>query len=71
MDWSKCRDVESKPVVVSAAWVVRGTRVHADAVIDNADDGFTPQEMPTEISPTVPVAAVRPIIAFARQPCAG
>ena len=67
MDWSKCPDFESKSGVVSGAWVVRGTRVPADAVIDNADDGFTPEEIATEIYPTVPVAAVRQIIAFARQ----
>jgi uncharacterized protein (DUF433 family) len=67
MDWSNCPDVESQPGVVSGVYVVKGTRVPADAVIDNADDGFSPEEIATEIYPTVPVAAVRRIIAFACQ----
>jgi uncharacterized protein (DUF433 family) len=53
--------------VVSGAWVVRGTRVPADVVIDNGVDGFTPEEIATEIYPTVPVAAVRRIITFAQR----
>ena len=40
----------------------------AHAVIDNADDGFSPEEIATEIYPTVPLAAVRRIFAFARRP---
>jgi uncharacterized protein (DUF433 family) len=67
MDWSRCTDVESKPGVVSGAWVVKGTRVPADAVVENAEDGFTPEEIAAEIYPTVTVAAARRIIAFARQ----
>jgi uncharacterized protein (DUF433 family) len=66
MDWSQCADVESKPSVLTGAWVVKGTRVPADAVVENAD-GFTPEEIATEIYPTVTVAAARRIIAFARQ----
>jgi uncharacterized protein (DUF433 family) len=36
MDWSKCPDVERAPGKVSGAWVVKGTRVPAQAVVDNA-----------------------------------
>jgi uncharacterized protein (DUF433 family) len=67
MDWFKCTDVESKAGVLSGAWVVKGTRVPADAVVENAEDGFSPEEIATEIYPTVTVAAARRIIAFARQ----
>jgi uncharacterized protein (DUF433 family) len=65
MNWSECPDVESNAGVVSGAYVVKGTRVPVDAIIDNADDGFSPEEIAAEIYPTVPVAAVRQIVAFA------
>jgi uncharacterized protein (DUF433 family) len=67
MDWSRCADVESNPGVISGAWVVKGTRIPADAVVENAEDGFTPEEIATEIYPTVTVATSRRIVAFARQ----
>ncbi len=35
-NWSNCPDVESNPEIVSGAYVVRGSRIPADAVIDNA-----------------------------------
>ena len=49
IDWSKCDDVESVPGKVSSAWVLKGTRVQAQAVVDNARDGFTAEEIATEI----------------------
>ena len=67
MDWTQCPDVESKPGVVSGAYVVKGTRVPADAVVDNADDGFSAEEIATEIYPTVSVSIARRLLAFARQ----
>jgi uncharacterized protein (DUF433 family) len=67
MDWSKCADVEIKPDVVAGAWVVKGTLVPAGGLVENAEDGFTPEEIATEIYPAVTVAAARRIIAFARQ----
>jgi uncharacterized protein (DUF433 family) len=67
MDWSKSPDVESRPGVVSGAYVVKGTRVPADAVIDNAEDGFTAEQIVTEIYEGLPLERVRRIIEFARQ----
>ncbi len=67
MDWSACPDVERKPGVVSGAFVVRGTRVQADAILSNAEDGYSPEEISEDIFPTVPVEQARRIIAFARQ----
>jgi uncharacterized protein (DUF433 family) len=67
MDWSKSEDVESRPGVVSGAFVVKGTRVPADAVIDNAEDGFTAEEIVTEIYEGLPLDRVRRIIEFAKQ----
>jgi hypothetical protein len=34
IDWSKCDDVESVPGRVSGAWVIKETRVQADAVVE-------------------------------------
>lgn len=67
MDWSKCPDVERKPDVLSGDWVVKGTRVPADAVVDNADDGFTAEQIVSEIYDTLRLEATRRVIAFARQ----
>lgn len=49
MDWSKCPDVERAPGKVSGAWVVKGTRVPVQAAVDNAEDGYTPEEIIREI----------------------
>jgi uncharacterized protein (DUF433 family) len=67
IDWSRCADVESKPDVMSGAFVVRGTRVLAQAVIDNANDGYTAEQIVTEIYPSLPVEPARRVIAFARR----
>jgi uncharacterized protein (DUF433 family) len=65
IDWSKCPDVESDPDIVSGAWVVRGTRIPADAVIDNAEDGYSAEEIVTAIYPSLPLEAARRVIVFA------
>jgi uncharacterized protein (DUF433 family) len=49
IDWSKCEDVESVLGNVSGASVIKGERVHAQAVVDSARDGFTAEEIATEI----------------------
>ena len=58
IDWSKCPDVESVPGKVSGAWVIRGTRIPAQAVVDNANDGNTVG--PSEINGE----AVNPLIGW-------
>jgi uncharacterized protein (DUF433 family) len=67
INWSRCADVESKPDVMSGAFVVRGTRVLAQAVIDNANDGYTAEQIVAEIYPSLPVEPARRVIAFARR----
>jgi uncharacterized protein (DUF433 family) len=67
IDWSQCPDVESNPEIMSGAFVVRGTRVLADAVMDNAEDGYSAEQMVAEIYPTLPLERARRIIAFAMQ----
>jgi uncharacterized protein (DUF433 family) len=66
VDWSKCADVERKADVVSGAWVLVGTRLPVDAILENAED-FTAEEIVDEIYPGIPVDVVRRVIAFARE----
>jgi uncharacterized protein (DUF433 family) len=48
-DWSKCEDVESVPGRLSGTWVIKGTRVPTQAVVDNARAGCTAEEIATEV----------------------
>ena len=66
IDWTQCSDAERNPKKVSGAWLVKGTRIPVQAVLDNADD-FTPEEIASEIYDGLPVERARRIIAFARQ----
>jgi uncharacterized protein (DUF433 family) len=45
IDWSQSPDVERIPGKVSGAWLVVGTRIPADAVLDNAEDGYTAERI--------------------------
>ena len=65
MDWLLCPDVESVPGKVSGAWVVKGTRVQANAIVENAAEGFTAEEIATEIFEGVPVERIRGVLEFA------
>ena len=65
VDWSRCPDVESKLDVMSGAYIVRGTRIPAQAVVDNAEDGYTAEQIVAEIYPSLPLESAKRIIAFA------
>ncbi len=54
IDWSQCPLVEIKPRVLSGAPVLRGTRMPADAIVDNFDSGMTVGEISQqfELSPS-------------------
>jgi uncharacterized protein (DUF433 family) len=66
MDWSDCSDVERIPGKVSGAWLIKGTRIPVQAVLDNAED-YTPEEIASEIYEGLPVERARRVIAFARK----
>lgn len=66
IDWSDSPDVERVPGKVSGQWIVRGTRILADGVIDNADD-LSPEEIATELFPGLGVDRARRMIAYARR----
>jgi uncharacterized protein (DUF433 family) len=67
INWRDCPDVETRPDVMSGKPVVKGTRIPAQAVIDNADDGYTPERIAAEIYEGLSVDAARRVIAFARK----
>jgi uncharacterized protein (DUF433 family) len=46
---------------------VVGTRILAQGVIDNAEDGYTPEQIVAEIYPTLPLERARRIIAYAQK----
>jgi uncharacterized protein (DUF433 family) len=66
IDWSACPDVERIPGRVSGQWVVVGTRILADGVIDNADAGLSPDEIGGEIFDGLGAERARRIIQYAR-----
>lgn len=66
MSWDDCPDAERIPGKVSGAWLVKGTRIPVQAILDNAKD-FTPDEIATEIFEGLPVDRVRRVIAFAKK----
>ena len=39
LDWSQCSAVESVPVKVSGAWVLKGTRMPVSAIFENLEAG--------------------------------
>lgn len=57
---------ERNSKIVCGAWVIRGARVPGQAVVDNADDGFTAEQIVAEIIyPNLPLEPTRRVIAFA------
>jgi uncharacterized protein (DUF433 family) len=67
MDWLDCPDVEQSPDVMHGAFVVIGTRVPADSIVEHARDGFTAEEIATDIFPSVPLSRAQRLIEFVRQ----
>ncbi|MBV9577397.1 MAG: DUF433 domain-containing protein [Chloroflexi bacterium] len=67
MDWSQCDEVESVPGKMSGAWVIKGTRIPAQGVIDNADDGYSAEQIATEIYEGLPIESARRVIDFAKR----
>ena len=67
IDWSECDDVEQIPGKVSGQWVVKHTRILADGVFENAEDGLTPEFIADEIFLGLGVDRARRIIEYARQ----
>ena len=65
IDWSQCRDAERVPGRCGGAWVVKGTRVMVQGILDNAED-CTPEEIAGPgIFPSLSGEQVRRVLRFA------
>jgi uncharacterized protein (DUF433 family) len=67
IDWSQCPEVERIPGKVSGTWLVKDTRIPADAVLDNAEDGYTAEEIVAEIYPSLPLERAKRILTYVRE----
>jgi uncharacterized protein (DUF433 family) len=65
IDWSECPLVEVKPRVQSGAPVLRGTRMPANAIVDNFDYGMSPTEIAEQFE--LPPDRVKAILAYAQS----
>jgi len=63
IDWSNCPDVESVPGRCGGAWVVKGTRVMVECILDNFPD-CSPEQIAHELY-DLDVDTVRRILAYA------
>jgi uncharacterized protein (DUF433 family) len=66
MDWTGCDLVEQVPGKVSGQPVVKGTRILADSIIEDAVLG-SPVEEIAENYPSLPIEKIRKLIAYANS----
>ena len=64
IDWTGCKLGERIPGKVSGRPVVRGTRILADTIVQDAELG-SPLEEIQENYPDLPLAAIQQLISFA------
>jgi len=65
IDWSECPFVEVKPGVQSGAPVLLGTRMPADAIVDNFDFGVSIAEIVEQFE--VPPDRIEAILTYAKS----
>jgi len=66
IDWTDCELVERIPGKVSGQPVVRGTRILADTIVQDAELGSTLEEI-HENYPDLPISTIRQLLAFAHS----
>jgi len=64
IDWSECSTVEVRPTVQSGAPVLLGTRMPADAIVDNFDYGVTAAEIAEQFE--LSLDQVQAVLAYAQ-----
>jgi uncharacterized protein (DUF433 family) len=64
IDWTGCELVERVPGKVSGRPIVRGTRILADTIVQDAELG-SPVEEIHENYPDLPIADIEKLLAFA------
>ena len=65
IDWLACELIEQIPGKVSGRPIVRGTRILADTIVQNAELG-SPLEEIQENYPDLSLTAIQQLISFAR-----
>jgi uncharacterized protein (DUF433 family) len=65
IDWSQCSLVAVDPLVLSGAPVLRGTRMPANAIIDNYDYGMSVAEISEQFE--VPEESILAILTYAKS----
>ncbi|HJX96798.1 MAG TPA: DUF433 domain-containing protein [Candidatus Acidoferrum sp.] len=65
IDWSQCALVEVDPLVLSGAPVLRGTRMPANAIVDNFDYGMSVAEISEQFE--VPEESIQAILTYAKS----
>jgi uncharacterized protein (DUF433 family) len=63
MDWSNCELVEVNPRKVSGVPIIKGTRVQADAILENYEGGSEIEEISENFA--IPVIKIQELLAFA------
>lgn len=63
MDWSGCAEVERIPGKVSGAPILKNSRVFADSIVENYEDGETAESLADMFN--VPVEQVRTVLDYA------
>ena len=66
MDWTGCDLVERIPGKVSGQPVVKGTRILAEQIVQDASLGSSVEEM-AENYPSLPIGTIRQLLAFAQS----
>ena len=66
MDWAGCNLVEIDPDKVGGQPVVKGTRIPADVVLLDEENGRTPEQTHRSF-PTLPIETIRRLRAFAHS----
>jgi len=64
MDWSGCELVEINPRKVSGVPIIKGTRVQADAIVENYEGGSGIDEIAENFA--IPESTIRQLLGFAR-----
>jgi uncharacterized protein (DUF433 family) len=65
MDWSECALVEVVPGKVSGVPIVKGTRVQADAIVENYEDGSPVEEIADNFD--IPETTIRQLLSYATE----
>ena len=66
IDWTGCELVERVPGKVSGRPIVRGTRILADTIVQDAELGSSLEEIHDNY-PDLPVSAIQQLISFGRS----